>query len=678
MANDSSAHSSATGRGFSHGLDFAGLVLAFIMLVSVNILEQAGLSGARVDLTADSLYTLSPGTRSVLSKIDEPITLRFYYSTALGKELPALGKYAARVRDLVKEYAAIAGNKIKLEIIEPVPFSDAEDQAVAAGLQGLPLDRTGELVYFGLAGVNSTDDEERIPFFSPDREGFLEYDLTKLVYNLAHPKRKTIGLMSALPIRGYPGTMMARINPALAQPWQMIAHLQQLFDVRQVEMTAEEIPSDIDVLMIVHPAGMSKRTMYAIDRYVLNGGRALVFVDPLAEVAARMLGPGAKEIPSNSNLEPLLKAWGLTMDDEKAVGDMVAARRVNAGSESRPQPVEFPAWLALKKQNFSDKDQITANLEVMNMASAGALVAQPDATTTIQPLITSSDKSMLIPTEKLKGKPDFFGIVKDFKPTGEHYMLAARVSGPVKTAFPEGQPAESDEDKAAREKREKEAKAKAADEGVPYKPEPENTKPQLMESKGPIQAVVVSDADMLQDRFWVQLQNVFGQAIALPVSNNMDMVTNALDNLTGSNDLIGLRSRGVSQRPFERVVELQRNAEIRLRAKEQELQEQRDQTEKKLAELQRPSQAAGAQGGTAVLSPAQQQEIDKFKAELLRIRKDLRGVQLELRKDISKLQSWLWFFNIAAIPLLVALVAVGLSLLRIRRRKQRMLTEARG
>ena len=613
----------------------------------------------------------------MLSKIDEPITLRFYFSTSLGKELPALGKYSTRVRDLLKEYAAIAGSKIKLEIIEPLPFSDAEDQAVVSGLQGLPLDRTGELVYFGLAGVNSTDDEERIPFFSPDREGFLEYDLTKLVYNLANPRRKTIGLMSALPIRGFPGTMMARLNPALARPWQMISHLQQLFDVRPMEIDIEEIPADIDVLMVAHPAGMTERSMYAIDQYVLNGGRALVFVDPLAEVAGRLLGPGAKEVPGTSNLKPLLAAWGLEMDDTMAVGDLVAARRVNAGTDTRPQPVEYPAWLALKKPNFSTSDQISADIEVMNMASAGALVARPDATTTIQPLVVSSAKSALIPTEKLKNKPDFFGILKDFQPSGESYVMAARLSGPVKTAFPAGQPAESDQDKAAREKAEKERAAKAADEGEPLKPIEKTVKPQLMESKGPIQAVVVADADMLQDRFWVQLQDVFGQTVQMPVSNNMDLVTNALDNLTGSNDLISLRSRGVSQRPFERVVELQRDAEIRLRAKEQELQEQREQTEKKISDLQRPGQTPG-QGANVVLSPAQQEEIEKFKSELLKIRRDLRGVQLDLRKDISSLQSRLWFFNMAAIPLLVALAAMGLSLLRVRRRKQRTLTEARG
>ena len=662
---------------FSHSLAFAGLGLALVLFLSVNILARTGLSGGRLDLTADSLYTLSPGTHAVLSKIDEPITLRFYFSTSLGKELPALGKYSTRVRDLLKEYAAIAGSKIKLELIEPVPFSDAEDQAVVSGLQGLPLDRTGELVYFGLAGVNSTDDEERIPFFSPDREGFLEYDLTKLVYNLANPRRKTIGLMSALPIRGFPGTMMARLNPALARPWQMISHLQQLFDVRPLEIDIEEVSPDIDVLMVIHPAGMTERSMYAIDQYVLNGGRALMFVDPLAEVAGRSLGPGAKEVPVTSNLKPLLAAWGLEMDDTMAVGDLVAARRVNAGSDTRPQPVEYPAWLALKKANFSSQDQISADIEVMNMASAGALVARSDATTTIQPLVMSSAKSALIPTEKLKNKPDFFGILKEFEPSGTPYVIAARLSGPVKTAFPAGQPDESDQDKAAREKAEKERAAKAADEGEPLKPVVKSPKPQLMESKGPIQAVVIADADMLQDRFWVQLQDVFGQTVQMPVSNNMDLVTNALDNLTGSNDLIGLRSRGVSQRPFERVVELQRDAEIRLRAKEQELQVQREQTEKKIADLQRPGQAPG-QGANVVLSPAQQEEIEKFKSELLKIRRDLRGVQLDLRKDISSLQSRLWFFNMAAIPLLVAFAAMGLSLLRIRRRKQRTLTEARG
>ena len=651
------AGSSQSSRINIRVLAYAGLGLALVLFLAVNILARAGLSSSRVDLTADKLFTLSPGTYSVLSKIDEPVTLRFYYSPTLGNELPNVGKYATRVRDVLKEYAAIARGKIRLEIIEPVPFSDAEDQAVAAGLQGLPLDRTGEMVYFGLAGSNSTDDEERVAFFSPDREAFLEYDLTKLVHNLANPKRKTIGLMTALPVKGFPGTMMARLNPALARPWQLLAHLQQLFDLKEVPMDAAEIPAGIDVLLVIHPAEIGAKAMYAIDQFALGGGRVVAMVDPLSEAAERSLGPGAKPVPATSGLKPLFDAWGVDMAEGKSVGDMTTARRVNAGTESRPQAVEYPIWQILRPANFSTTDLIANGIEVMQLTSPGALSAKEGATTSFTPLIQTSARADLVDVEKIKGKPDFQSIIENFKPSGV-YTIAARISGPVKTAFPNGLP--KDEPKEGEEAK--------ADE-TPAEPAAAPAKPQLMESKGPIQAVIIADTDLLQDRFWVQMQDLFGQAVAMPLSNNMDFVTNALDNLTGSNDLIGLRSRGISQRPFERVEALQREAETRLRAKERELQAQREETEKKIAELQRPGQAAAAQGGQVTLSPAQQEEIEKFKGELLKIRRDLRGVQLDLRKDIERLKTRLWFFDIALIPLLVTVIAIGLGIWRMRRRR---------
>jgi len=650
------AGSSQSSRINIRVLAYVGLGLALVLFLAVNILARAGLSSSRVDLTADKLFTLSPGTYSVLSKIDEPVTLRFYYSPTLGNELPNVGKYATRVRDVLKEYAAIARGKLRLEIIEPVPFSDAEDQAVAAGLQGLPLDRTGEMVYFGLAGSNSTDDEERVAFFSPDREAFLEYDLTKLIHNLANPKRKTIGLMTALPVKGFPGTMMARLNPALARPWQLLAHLQQLFDLKEVPMDAAEIPAGIDVLLVIHPAEISAKAMYAIDQFALGGGRVVAMVDPLSEAAERSLGPGAKPVPATSGLKPLFDAWGVDMPEDKAVGDMTTARRVNAGTESRPQAVEYPIWQILRPANFSTTDLIANGIEVMQLTSPGALSPKEGATTSFTPLIQTSARADLVDVEKIKGKPDFQGIIENFKPSGV-YTIAARISGPVKTAFPNGLPKEE-----PKEGEDGKSDDKSAAEDKP-------AKPQLMESKGPIQAVIIADTDLLQDRFWVQMQNLFGQAVAMPLSNNMDFVTNALDNLTGSNDLIGLRSRGISQRPFERVEALQREAETRLRAKERELQAQREETEKKIAELQRPGQAAAAQGGQVTLSPAQQEEIEKFKGELLKIRRDLRGVQLDLRKDIERLKTRLWFFDIALIPLLVTVIAIGLGIWRMRRRR---------
>ncbi len=662
------------------------VALAVVLFISVNVIARGTLIGARLDLTADKLFTLSPGTHKVLGQIDEPVTLRFYFSSALGKQLPALGKYAVRVRDMLKEYAANAGGKIRLLEIDPVSFSDAEDEAVAAGLQGLPLDRTGEKVYFGLSGTNSTDEREVVAFFSPDREAFLEYDLTKTVYRLANPDRKVVGLMSWLPVRGFPGSMMARMS-AMGQPWQLPAQLEQLFTVEDVSFEAAEIPANVDVLMVLHPAKPSPRALYAIDQFLMRGGRALIFVDPLAEIAQRVPGPGGKFVDTTSNLKPIFDIWGLQFDPTKVSGDMVAAYRINAGSESRPQPLEYPAWLRLNKSNVIGSDMATTEIDNVIMASAGALSMKAGSGMNFTPLMATSEQSMLLEAEMLKGgRPDFLSIVRDFKPSGRRLTLAARISGASKTAFPDGPPPIAEY---LKEDPEAKRKKQLADDPMPLKKteaekrkEAQDLRTRLAKAHRtttaqPIHAVVVADADMLQDRFWVQAQNVFGQTISVPVSDNMNLATNAIDNLTGSNELIGLRSRGVSRRPFTLVEDLTRKAELSLRAKERELQKQREETERKLSELQTPGRGRQA-GDRTILSTAQLKEMEKFKAELLGIRKQLRGVQLGLRRDIEILEGRLWLFNIGMIPLLVAFAAVGLGLARMRRRRQRMESEARG
>ena len=671
-------------------LSIWGVVLAVILFLSVNILARNTLVGARIDLTADKLFTLSEGTHKVLAQVDEPVTLRFYFSSILGKELPGLAKYAGRARDMIGEYVANSGGKIRFVEIDPVAFSDAEDEAVVFGLQGLPLDRTGEKVYFGLVGTNSTDEEEIIPFFSPSREPYLEYDLTKVVFRLANPERKTIGLMSWLPVRGFPGSMMARLS-AMAKPWQLVGQLDQLFQVVDVPIATDEIAKKVDVLLVLHPAKLPDKTAYAIDQFLMRGGRALIFVDPLAEIAQQMPGRGGKFVPTASDLGPIFKAWGLEYDKTKAVGDMLAAQRVNAGDRFRSVPVEYPAWLRLGKSNVVSDDPITTEIDDMMMASAGALSFKPGSGLKFTPILAVSEQSMLLDAEDLKGRPDFMTIAKNFKASGKRYALAARISGPTASAFPKGppplgaylkdekadnkKPADADDkDKktalSAEDKKKAEAgrnKAEARRAAL--------AKAHLAKSKGPIHAVVFADADMLRDEFWVRVQNLFGQTITIPVSDNMNIVTNALDNLTGSDELIGLRSRGVSRRPFTLVEDLTRQAELRLRAKERELQSRHEKAQRKLRELQSPTRR---EGDRTILSPKQIKEINKFKGELLTIRKQLRDVQLGLRKDIEELESRLWILNIALIPILVALAAVGLGLARTRRRRQRMETEARG
>ena len=640
------------------------LVAAAILFVAVNILASGWTQ--RLALTEQRLYTLSPGSRSVLRQIDEPITVRFYYSDRLGREVPAYGTYATRVREMLDEYAAVSGGKIRVEQLNPLPFSDEEDRAVAFGLQGVPITQGGEQVYFGIAATNSTDDEQVLGFLQPERERFLEYDLTKLVYNLANPKKKVVALITDLPLEG--DVMAMRMTGRPPQPWAIMEQLRAFFEMRQLGGEVSEIGDDVAVVMIVHPKKLSAQTQYAVDQFVLRGGRAIVFVDPNSEAERSRPNPmqrGPVE-DASSNLPELFKAWGVEMVGGKVLGDRLAARKVNAGGSSRIQAVDYVAWLALQPANFDTADPITAELKIMNLASTGVLRKVEGGTTEIKPLVQSSAASMLIDaTEFMAPVPDVLGLLNRFKSQDRRETIAARVQGPAKTAFPDGPPkkeapkpaSDSDEDK---KKAEDEAKTIEADHAKAMEKH-------LGQSKEPINVVLVADTDILDDRFWVNSQDFFGQRMQVPIANNADFIANAIENLTGSNDLIGLRSRGTSNRPFEQVVALQRDAEAQFRSKEKELQEKLRDVEKKLADIRNQGQGQGAQ---AILTPEQQRSIDQFRTEMVATRKELRDVQLALRKDIDRLQSWVQFLNIGLIPIVVALFAILLGLWRRSRRRR--------
>ncbi len=640
--------SKATKRGL---ISLGGLVLVAIVFVAVNVIGNASLSSARLDLTSDKLFTLSEGTRSVLAKIQEPITLRLYFSDRLGKEIPQYGVYAARVREMLREYANASGGKVRVEVIDPQPFTDEEDRAVAFGLQGVPVNQGGELVYFGLAGSNSADKEETIAFMQPDRERFLEYDLTKLVYNLATTKKPAVGLLSSLPLQG---EFRGPRQPP--EPWAIFLQLTQFFEVKPIERDAAEIPADIGVLVLVHPKDLSDKTQYAIDQFVLRGGRALVFVDPHAEGELTRPGMAAQTGITNSNLPKLFTAWGIEMLDGKFAGDRGTARRVNAGTESRVRAVDYLAWLALREANFNRSDILTSETSLIQMASAGILKLKEGATTTITPLIETTTQAAALDVDLIKMAPDPVSLLANFKPEDKRLLLAARISGPIKSAFPDGAPPEP--------------KPEGQDQAKPAESKPAAA--HLAESREPANIIVIADTDMLEDRFWAQVQDFFGQRVAVPIANNGDFVTNAIDNLLGSNALIGLRSRGQSARPFVLVQEIQRDAETRFRAKEKELTEKLRDTEKKLSELQ--SQGQDQAGGRAMLSKAQQEAIDQFRGDLLVTRKELRNVQQDLRSDIQSLETWIKFLNIGLIPILVAVAAVLIGLARTRKRRASVAT----
>jgi ABC-type uncharacterized transport system involved in gliding motility auxiliary subunit len=637
-------------RGFfasRRAVAVAALVCIALLLIAANIVIGRFFT-ARIDLTAEHLYTLSPGTRHTLAKIAEPITLRLYYSNRLGDEVPAYGVYAQRVRELLDQYVAAANGRIRLETYNPQPFSDVEDRAVAFGLQAVPLDSEGDQVYFGLAATNSTDDQQVIPFFSPERERFLEYDLTKLVHSLAVPKRTVVGLISSLPLQG---DMMAAMQGRPSQPMAVMDQLQQLDKVEPLGAGIDAIPPDVDVLMLVHPQNLPPKTLFAIDQFVLKGGKALVFVDPHSELQAaqpsQMNPPGS---PTSSNLTPLFKAWGFEMLPNVVAGDRTAAQQVSVPVPGRgEEPLDYIAWLDLKAANLNRDDMITADLSHITMASAGILEPLPGAKTTFEPLISTSADSTKIPADKLNGLPDVAGLLANFRPDGKRYVLAAHVTGPAQTAFPNGPP-----------------QAPEAPTSKPGAAKPATAK-WLKAAARPINVVVVADTDILDDRVWVQSQDFFGQRVIVPVANNGDFVADAVDVLAGGDDLIGLRSRGTAARPFEVVDRIQRDAQARYSAEEHALQQKLKSTAAKLADLTGRDQAATP----ANLSPEQTKAIGQFRADMLQTRRQLREVQAALRSNIQRLKGGLEFFDIALVPILVAIVAIVVGAVRRKRRRRR-------
>jgi ABC-type uncharacterized transport system involved in gliding motility auxiliary subunit len=556
------------------------------------------------------------------------------------------------VRELLDEYVAAAKGKLRLEIHNPQPFSDVEDRAVAFGLQAVPLDQQGEQVFFGLAGTNSTDDQQIVAFFAPDRERLLEYDLTRLVHNLAVPKRTLVGLVSSLPLEG---DMMAAMRGRPVRPLAIIDQLRQLDRIETIGADLDAVPPDIDVLMLVHPQNLPDKTLFAIDQFVLKGGKALVFVDPYSELqAGERTQPGA---PADSDLAPLFKKWGLRLLPNTVAGDRQNAMRVavSAGG-GRAQALDYIAWLKLRGSDINHDDVITADLKQLAMGSAGILEPVEGATTKIEPLVTTSPDATKIPVDKVAPLPDVAGLLTGFKSDHTRYTLAARISGPVETAFPDGPP--------------KPAPAKPDEPAKPDDPpKPADTTPPsgfLRRSAQPINVVVIADTDMLDDRFWADTRDFFGRRVTVPFANNADFVANAIEVLAGGEDLVDLRSRGSSARPFTVVEEIQRAADERYAAEQRALQDKLKQTQQKLRELTGNDPATPAN-----LSPEQTRTIDEFRAEMVATRQQLRAVQAALRQDIEWLKAILEFCDIALVPILVAIAAVVLGGLRLRRRRRR-------
>jgi ABC-type uncharacterized transport system involved in gliding motility auxiliary subunit len=628
----------------------AALVLAAILFVCINIVASAWITTAQVDLTENGQFTLADGTRNIIAKIPEPITLRFYFSKKIAADYAQTRAYAGRVHDLLAQYAALSHGKIILEDVDPEPFTPEEDEATGAGLTGAPTD-SGETVYFGLVGTNRIDGKEVIPYFTSEREPFLEFDLSTLIYHLSQPEKPVLGIVSGLPLEGGGGGMAAMLGGGGAQPYAIYTELQQAYTTQMIEPAANAIPAGVSVLMIVHPSTLSAAMLYAIDQFVLKGGRALVFVDPNSELS---MGGGMGEGGANpqSDLPQLFHAWGIGYAPGKVIADAKLAQRVQISSDPRNPVASYPIWLHVPQDDFDHKDTVTASLQAINLASVGALHGLKGASTSFLPLVKSSDEAALLDAESVRFNPrpqDLLGMIR---PTGEQFVIAARISGPAKTAFENGPP----------------APMTTAGQAPPPK-----LPPQVKQSAGPINVIVMADTDIFDDRFWVRVENVYGKRVAAPFADNGAFVLNAIENLMGSSDLITLRTRATNDRPFTVVKQMQADAQADFQAEAEALQARMTAVQQRLHELE---QGGGAQAGNnAGLSAEQQAEIDRFKKELLETRRQLRDVQHRLRYDVDMLGNILAFLNIALVPLLVAGFALTLAWLR-RRRRARALAPA--
>jgi ABC-type uncharacterized transport system involved in gliding motility auxiliary subunit len=632
----------------------AAIALAVVLFFAVNIVSNTWLGAARLDLTSNGLYTVSPGTRATLAKLEEPVTLRFYFSREPAAGFASLVAYAGRVRDLLQEYANLAGGRLIVEEIDPAPFTPAEDEAVAQGLTGAPTEQ-GETVYFGLVGNNTLNGHEVVPFFDQSREQYLEYDLTSIIYRLSTPQRPKLGIMSGLPLEAGVGGFMAAIQ-GTSQPFTIYTQLRGVYDVQNIEPTADRIPPDITTLMVVHPADFTESAMYAIDQFVLRGGHAIVFVDPLSEILNQQ-GPNQVDAGgrTTSNLPALFTAWGVDYDPSKIVGDAELAQQVQVGGPAGPQVTGYIAWMRMLPASFNASDPVTGNLQQLNIATAGALKHREGATTMFTPLLQSSSTAALIDSIQIRVTQRPQDLLRRFEPTGERFNIAARVSGPAKTGYPNGAPPPSNPPGAAPD--------------APPPPPPVTPLPAQIQESQDINVIIVADTDLVDDRFWVQVQNLLGQRIAIPTADNGAMVQNFVENMMGSNDLISLRTRERPTRPFVLVDNIRRRAESQFLAEERALQDRVTQTEASLRALQGQG-GDDAPTGPPVLSAEQQKQIDTFRQDLIQTRQSLRQVQANLRRDVENLGTVLAVLNIALVPVLVSAAAIGLAVLRNRRRSR--------
>jgi ABC-type uncharacterized transport system involved in gliding motility auxiliary subunit len=585
------------------------LVIGIIAFIAVNMVARDAFYGARLDLTQEKLYTLSKETKAIIGSLKEPLHIRFFYSAEQANGLPVFQSYAAQVRGMLSQLGDLSHGNIKVDIINPAPFTEEEDMAVSHGVQGVPVDEAGTKFYFGMSVENSTDDRGVVPFFDPARDQFLEYDVVRLIHDVAHPEKKKVGMISTLPMNG-----SASMGMAPTGPWAVLEQMEATFDVKVLPKETTEIPSDLDVLVLVHPYGLSEATLYALDQYVLRGGKTLMFLDSHLQFPMN----DTKE----SDLKPLMEKWGVSLVPGKVAAEKDAAIHVQQeGADTRLMAFPNVTWLEMGQGYLSKDSPVTASLNKIRVIESGYFTRDDKAAVTMEPLLQTTPAAMAVDAASLKDGGDMLAMYRNFVPDSKPLVLSAQLTGNVESAFDGTDIAKAN-------------------------------KQHLSRSTTPMHVIALGDADMLRDEIWVQKQNVFGNALSVPTADNGAFVLNAVEYLAGDNALFGLRTRGTQSREFTALDAMKRQAELTFREREQQLKAKLQAMEGRMRELQ-----SEQQDGKQLFTDAQQQEIKGFRAAFLETRKELRSVQHQLNRDIERLGSRLALANIALVPLLVLILA---------------------
>ncbi|TBR38801.1 MULTISPECIES: GldG family protein [Dyella] len=616
----------------------AALALLVVVFIMLTLASSRWMRVGRFDLTSDHLYTLTPGTIQIVDKLHAPLKLTLYFSEHSTRDLPQLRSYEQRVREMLQEMVARSHGKLRLQVVDPVPYSDDEAAAEGNGLSPISGGTNGERVFFGLVGTTlsggSDADNENdlhpgaktlpIPLFDPARETFLEYDIAKLLYELNEPRKPMIGLISTLPVQG---------NPVIGEePWTIIRQLGQLFEVKPLDASKlTVVPNDIQVLLLIHPKRLSDAAQYAIDQYVLRGGHLVVFVDPDAELDNTPFVDSAGVMDDhNSDLKRLFTTWGVLYDSQKVVLDRSRALRIELADNSA---TNHPAMLGLGGQELNHDDVITASLQRINLSSVGYFDLAQGTESRLVPLLQSTTDAEVVAAQRVReSTADPNALMDNYRADGLHYVIAARLRGAFPSAFPEkaGQPGH------------------------------------LTHAASNAEVILVADTDLLSDRLWVSYsQSLLGPLQLSALANNGDFVTNLADNLSGSSALLSIHGRTSSQRPFTRVQALQAAADQKFLAKKQELQRELAVTRSRLSELQ-PAKAARGEA----ISAEQRSEIEQFLQRQLAINKELRDVQHQLNAEIDALGMRLKFINIVLVPALITLFGLAYGWRRSRRSRR--------